>query len=452
MIKNHKLEEFINKKVELSNKIKYGEVNTPINFIQSILSIIDPIFFSNPDLKWLDPGCGSGNFSITLFYLLDNGLKDVTIDKNLRQNHIIENMIYMIEIQESNINILKNIFGINANIIHQNFLTYDIDEKYDIIIGNPPFNYNGIIKVPTSNKNKKQDGKTIWHEFINKSLSLLKNHTGLLCVFIPSIWLKPDKKGMNNKLLSYKIENLNCFSNTETNKIFKGMAQTPSCFFKLQNIPSNNYINIFDKKINKYVNFKLEKNMPIPIFAQSICLKFKPWLNNNIKVNKTNMYPKNSLFSNKRDENYNFINISTCKLEGLTPKLVIKYSNILQPYYGKPKLVLAHKMYGFPYLDICGNYGICNRDNYVIMKDSIDKLIKLQKFLSTKTALYMFEACRYRMKYLEKYVFELLPDISELSDFPDIIDDNTISDYFKFSKEETDIIKNFTKKNYKFFE
>ena len=55
-------------------------------------------------------------------------------------------------------------------------------------------------------------------------------------------------------------------------------------------------------------------------------------------------------------------------------------------------------MYGLPYLDISGEFGISNRDNYVIYKEKIEDLIKLQKFLSTKTALSVFDSTRYRMK------------------------------------------------------
>ena len=57
-------------------------------------------------------------------------------------------------------------------------------------------------------------------------------------------------------------------------------------------------------------------------------------------------------------------------------------------------------------------------------------------FLSTKFALYLFEGTRYRMKYLEKYVFELMPDITKLDDFPEIITDETIADYFQLSEWE----------------
>lgn len=440
--------EYINK-LPKNEDIFYGEVNTPFSFIELMLSIIPEKFYKNPDLRWLDPGCGTGNFSIILYYKLLDSLKDIIKDGDERKKHIIENMIYMVEIQSKNITVLKSIFGDNANIYYENFLEYR-EKDFDIIIGNPPFNFMGQIKVPTSNSNKKNDGTTIWPEFIIKSISLLKPNTGMLCVFIPSIWLKPDKKMMYDYLMQYKIEWLNCFTNTSTNQIFKGKAQTPSCFFLLTKRETDNIITIYDNSIKKYIFYKHISNKPIPIFGQEVCKKIQILGLETLKVIKTNMPPKGVIISKTRTEGY-FYNIRTCKLKNNVPELEVDYSNKQLKYSGIPKLVLAHKMYGFPYLDISGTYGISNRDNYVIIKDNIDDLVKIQKFLSTNTALYLFETTRYRMKYLEKYAFDLIPDISLLEDFPEEVNDNTIAKYFKFDKLDKKAINSFYNKRYKFF-
>ena len=108
-------------------------------------------------------------------------------------------------------------------------------------------------------------------------------------------------------------------------------------------------------------------------------------------------------------------------------------------------------MYGFPYFDKEGKYGISNRDNYIIIDKTVDEFIKIQKFLSSKLALFLFETTRYRMKFLEKYIFELIPDISQLNDFPEIINDDNIYSYFKLNKNEIDFINNFNKKTYSNF-
>ena len=87
-------------------------------------------------------------------------------------------------------------------------------------------------------------------------------------------------------------------------------------------------------------------------------------------------------------------------------------------------------MYGFPYFDISGMLGISNRDNYVIHGYTDAEFTQIQSFLSTKTALYLFETTRYRMKYLEKYVFEFIPNITNIPEFPCIINDSTIATFF----------------------
>ena len=45
--------------------------------------------------------------------------------------------------------------------------------------------------------------------------------------------MKPDRFRMYHFLTQYKIDKIHCFNNTETNKIFKGEAQTPTCYFLL---------------------------------------------------------------------------------------------------------------------------------------------------------------------------------------------------------------------------
>jgi hypothetical protein len=107
-------------------------------------------------------------------------------------------------------------------------------------------------------------------------------------------------------------------------------------------------------------------------------------------------------------------------------------------------------MYGFPYFDEFGTFGISNRDNYVICNRTKEDIEIMKAFFSTKTALYLFESTRYRMKYLEKYAFELIPDITQFADFPNTIDDDTIADYFGFDKLERQSIKALHKKNYIF--
>ena len=71
------------------------------------------------------------------------------------------------------------------------------------------------------------------------------------------------------------------------------------------------------------------------------------------------------------------------------------------------------EMEGVKEIDHKGEYGISNRDNYIILRRTRIELCMIRYYLSTRFARYLFEATRYRMKYLEKSIFELLPDITK---------------------------------------
>ena len=86
------------------------------------------------------------------------------------------------------------------------------------------------------------------------------------------------------------------------------------------------------------------------------------------------------------------------------------------------------------------------------MRENNNELKKLHNFFSTKTALYLFESTRYRMKYLEKYIFDIIPDITQLTDFPEVINDETIAEYFDLDEIDKANIKKLHKKNYEFFQ
>ncbi len=439
------------------NKIQFGEVITPFSLIEKIINLLPSEVFSNPKLTWLDPCVGTGNFLIILYKKLFNSLKNITKEPEKRDKHIITKMLHMVEINPEYSSLLKSIFGENSNIKIANFLELDNkknQKKHDIIIGNPPFNSGGSIKVPTNNKlSKKTDGKSIWTDFIINSINIL-NDNGYIAMITPSIWMKRDHKMFNFIRANGKILKLHTLTNTETNTIFNKQAQTPTCFWLFQKNSNKknqiNEVNIWDKINNKYVLFN--KNLSIPLKYPSIISKLLRYTQEygHILVTKTNMPSTKRDFEIKDTltDMHKYKNIRSCVLNKLKPELVVNYSNKPCCFYDKEKLVLAHKMYGFPYYDEKGEYGISNRDNYVIVGYTKKEFERLKQFLSLNLSLLVFETTRYRMKYLERYAFEFMPDITKIPDFPDVITDNTVSDYFNFTQQERLAIKNITKKEY----
>ena len=102
-------------------------------------------------------------------------------------------------------------------------------------------------------------------------------------------------------------------------------------------------------------------------------------------------------------------------------------------------------MYGFPFHDKNGSYGVSNRDNYIIMTTNLSRL---KEFLDSKLVFYLYESTRYRMKYLERFAFEYILDINNDPFFPKNINNASIFEYFKLNNYDIDIINKFYKKDY----
>jgi len=315
--------------------------------------------------------------------------------------------------------------------------------------------------------------------------------------------MKPDKAGLYNLLTGLNIMKLCCLSAGQTNRAFKYQAQTPTSFFLIENVedPNDGYKRIqildMDKNVawgqdpSSYADknvvwgqdpmsyadknvawgqdptsYRMLQNWPIPCHSACIVnrlIKYveKPEIGH-LLFYKTNGCSKNIsvVCDNDKDDSHKYCNIKTCYIgEGLKPFLIYNWSGKPCPYYGVPKLVLSHKMYGFPYLDISGEYGISTRDNYVISGQdySVDELREIGAFLSTRFALYIFSTCNYRMRYLERYAFYFIPAITRIEGFPKLEKikdraerDTKIYDFFRLVMEERAIIENGFK-DYQFF-
>lgn len=183
-----------------------GEVFTPIKNVQDMLNKLPEDVWTNPYLRWLDPAVGIGNFPVIVYLKLMEGLKnykdekiDLT-DEEERRKHILEKMLYMVEVSEKSIFILNKVFcGIDGggqyklNIFNGSFVegsnftninkpdpVYNPDFGFNIIMGNPPYNQGGVGK----------GGGVFWKKFVDKSLNIL-NDNGYLTMIHPTGWRKP---------------------------------------------------------------------------------------------------------------------------------------------------------------------------------------------------------------------------------------------------------------------
>jgi type I restriction-modification system DNA methylase subunit len=130
----------------VAEKKKYGEVFTPFNTVRKILDQLPIEVWNNPDLKWLDPCCGIGQFPVIIVQRLMEGLKEWEEDEEKRYKHIIENMLYVGELNPKNMWIFNNLFDrmqerkLKINFYRGDFLKDDFDKKIKETISTSPSN------------------------------------------------------------------------------------------------------------------------------------------------------------------------------------------------------------------------------------------------------------------------------------------------------------------------
>ena len=163
----------------------FGEVFTPIHFVEKMLDALPASIWKDKGLKWFDPACGIGNFPIIVYYRLMKSLDKVIIGDKVRSRHIIEKMLFMNELNKKNVVLLKKLFAMidpdaKPNITCKDFLEYDAFTQYDIIIGNPPYNEARI---------KETSDQPLYSKFIVKAIEMSPR----LLFVVPSRWFSGGK-------------------------------------------------------------------------------------------------------------------------------------------------------------------------------------------------------------------------------------------------------------------
>ena len=159
-----------------------GEYFTPLERIISILDRLEKVYpqiFKNKLNTFLDPCCGIGQFQIMLYFrLLKNLVSEFNNDYQECSNHILNNMLYVIDINKGNINFLTTrIFpGLKHAVATDALKNSNVfnKKKFTCVLFNPPFS------VYHSNSST-----TLYPSFCTTYIPQGK----ISCCVIPNIWI-----------------------------------------------------------------------------------------------------------------------------------------------------------------------------------------------------------------------------------------------------------------------
>lgn len=240
----------------MNHKNKYGQYMTP----EMVTSFMAGLIEHDKNSTCLEPCCGSGAF---LNELKRRGFKNINA----------------YEIDES---IIPNGF----NISNQSFISADIKDKYDVIIGNPPY-----IRWKNLENNLKAELKEadIWNNYCNslcdysapfiiKSVELLKEN-GELIFITTDYWFSTTHAA---KIRNYILENgyiSDIFSFNET-PIFENVKAS----FVIFRFVKNKYIKPKINVTKFYTRKKISQNIFDDIISNKCGEKFSiPQFKNNTK-------------------------------------------------------------------------------------------------------------------------------------------------------------------------
>jgi len=235
-------------KVGEVEKKKFGEVMTDLNLTKHILSRIPKEAFEIPTNTFVDLANGTGVFPLVVIYRLMIGLEKWQPDPELRYKHIIENQIFVSEIQPKNMFLYMclvdpydeyqlNIY--TGSSLEEGFKKHMRDvwkkEYFNYSIGNFPFN------------------QMIDMKFLRLSYEI----SDVTCIVHPSTWLL-DEKGKQNtfnetkELVKKHLESIELFNG---NKIFNISLFVPCVITYINKFKKESVIKCIDKINNIEIDY-----------------------------------------------------------------------------------------------------------------------------------------------------------------------------------------------------
>jgi hypothetical protein len=407
---------------------KNAEIPTPVELVDEMLNVI-PIEFWKTPKKVLEPCCGKGNFVLGTFDKFYNGLKESIPDEIERCKTIMTNCLYYMDLTAMNVFITTEILkchiesycGEAPDYEFRNHigdtLKMDIQEMFDAVVGNPPYQN-------TDENGRKALNHNLWSSFITDLFKVI-NDDGYLLFVTPCSWMSPTSKTKEVFYNNYIIYlNIN-----ECEKHFNvGSKFSYYLIQKTHKKEKTRVVCLYDKKIyNSEILITDFTFLPNLLCDKSLSILYKFYYNDFEKVSfkTTSELHNTTKKSNIRDVMDNeFINPIRH-----TTKNNIRYSNKKHSLSDKNKILLNLSGNLKPIYDN-GKLGFTQAQMYLLTDNS-----NFVEVINSKIYSFVFKICKWSGFNIE-LIFHNIPYINE-----EFIDDNQIYRLFNISEDEQLLIE-----------
>jgi hypothetical protein len=248
-------------KLRKQEKDLNGEVFTPPVILETMLNQFPAKIWFDPKLTWLDPAAGIGNFPIALYFRYMEGLKGVLPNAKARSEHIVKNMLYMVEFNPENAKKALDIFGRLCPGVKPNLHVGDFFDvasegglrlsgwptQFNCVIGNPPYNSGGT---------KRNGEKRIHVAFAAVGLCCILPR-GYLSFICPPNYREAGNKmnllfrGKRGHFVAVKV-----YDADETHRLFRIQARVDAFLFQLDLEGSTQFVDAYGNEETVVLNLQ----------------------------------------------------------------------------------------------------------------------------------------------------------------------------------------------------
>jgi hypothetical protein len=443
-------------KPKQKEKQENGEVFTPMPIVNDMLDKLDNHYiklhgksiFTEVDFKWFDPASGMGNFPVAVYLRLMEGLKrEIPIETD-RKKYIIENMLYMSELNKKNVFICNQIFNISndykMNLYNGDTLEMDIEtawrlkeNSFDVILGNPPYNKGGIRSH--TGKQLGEKNETIWTKFIEKSFKWLKPN-GFLMFINPLSWLKKSHS-LHNTMLEKYIVWLKIWDNSQSKISIN--ADIPISLYILQDTKNNTNKTTEIHSICKRRNLTTSSNeylnpiYTIPLAFHSIFNKLIQFIETkNCKLEYNTKTVKSTGIKVRIPGEFTKEDMWAVDTYTVKDGIMVKNTTEKHPDMEKRKLIISNKSsFTGAFIDE-GKLSLTGNHKYYILGENVEVILKMLKF---NVISVIGHYTKYGQDFLDNEAFTYIPDIRKL-DIEDISEEE-FYDLIGLNRQEKNQIK-----------
>jgi len=310
----------------------------------------------------------------------------------------------MSELNKKNCYIIKQIFNIDnnykLNLHNGDTLKLNIKkvfnvDKFDIIIGNPPYNASGT----------KATGNTIWQQFVEVSLNIL-NKFGYIVFIHPNGWRKPNTKKGKFYGLFDKMAKKNTLIYIEIHDTHDGIKMfkcgTRYDWYILQKKKNDGYKTTIIDENNKEIKINLNNWNWLPNCEFSLINKL---INGDKKckiLQSMSAYePRKKWISKEETKIFKYPVVHS------TPKSGVRYvwsSKNNNGFFGVKKVIFGDSGIYNPILDMEGKYGM-TQHAMALCIDNNDEGEKIIKALTTEKFQKILNACLWSSYAIEWNIF-----------------------------------------------